>query len=125
MNCDLDYTLPAPSGICVDTVGAAGVDAWESSVMVLARELVGRLDHVEKTLGARYCWESLSGGGMCGRDWARILKRVDSWIAGCERYFSRHCIEYSAHQLVWGDCLEFLELQAKIEAWKSWGAQPV
>jgi hypothetical protein len=125
MNLDCDITLAAPSGVCVETVGAAGVAEWERSVMVPIRELAVRLDHVEKTLGARYCWESLSAGGVSGREWARILKRVESWVSQCEEYFDRHCIPYSASQLVWGDSTEFLELHSRIEDWKNWGAQPV
>jgi len=125
MNLDCDTTLVAPSGVCVETVGAAGVAAWERSVMVPIRELAVRLDHVEKTLGARYCWEALSDCGQCAKDWALILKRVDYWISQCEEYFDRHCIPYSAHQLVWGDATEFLELHSRIEDWKNWGAQPV
>ena len=125
MNLECDTTLAAPSGVCVETVGAAGVAEWERSVMVPIRELAVRLDRVEKTLGARYCWESLSAGGVSGREWARILRRVDWWILGCDRYFSRRCIHYSAMQLVWGDATEFLEIHSRIEDWRNWGAQPV
>jgi hypothetical protein len=118
---NVDITLAAPSGVCVETVGAAGVAAWDRSVMVPIRELAVRLDRVEKTLGARYCWEALSAGGQCAKDWALILKRVDAWISQCEEYFSRHCIPCSALQLVWGDSDEFLELHAKIYDWQNWG----
>jgi hypothetical protein len=125
MSFDLDFTLAAPSGICVDTVGADGVKLWESSVMVPARDLVSSLERIERTLGARYCWESLSDGGVSGREWARILNRVDHWVSCCERMFARRGITDSAHKLVWGDSLEFLDLQVKIEAWKNWGLEPV
>jgi hypothetical protein len=122
MNLECDTTLAAPSGVCVETVGAAGVAAWDRSVMVPIRELAVRLDRVEKTLGARYCWESLSAGGQCAKDWALILKRVDAWVSQCEEYFDRHCIPCSAMQLVWGDATEFLELHSRIEDWRNWGA---
>ena len=116
-----DTTLAAPSGVCVETVGVAGVDAWESSVMVLARDLVKRLEHIEKTLGARYCWESLADGGICGREWARVLGRVDSWIRHAEKYLAENGGDRSAHQLVWGDCDEFTSIHAKIYDWQNWG----
>lgn len=125
-DCDLDPTLAAPSGICVDTVGQDGVDAWENNVMKSARELLADLERIETKLGARYCWEALCDGCSAARDWARILQRVEHWIKCCRRSFDRRGVfDLDPNYLVWGACSELQEIQDKIEAWREWGSQPV
>jgi non-ribosomal peptide synthetase component F len=119
MSLDLDFTLAAPSGVCVELVGAAGVAAWDKLVMVRARDLFARCQSVADRLGARYVWEALSDGGQLSGDYSRLLKACDDWQARAERA--------GVERVGWivDGCDEYQEILVKLEAWKNWGLEPV